>query len=169
MKHVRGDSFAHIDELIASKVLEDLLKENDVMMGGSSMGKGLARAARFYLKRQKERTISEQGDEDLFEETYQPVPEDPFYIVDLGVVVSQVYQWRKCLPRVEPFYAVKSNPDPVIVRTLAILGCSFDCASRKEIEIVQQESKGLSQKPDIIYANPCKGRGHGEFRSTHAF
>ena len=60
----------------------------------------------------------------------------------------------------EPFYAVKRNPDPVIVRTLAILGANFDCASRAEIRLVKQVSQDLSRQPEIIYANPCKARSH---------
>lgn len=78
----------------------------------------------------------------------------------LPVIVSQFYQWRRYFPRVEPFYAVKCNPNPVILQTLAILGCNFDCASRAEIQLVQEASKGLQQLPDIIYANPCKARTH---------
>ena len=67
---------------------------------------------------------------------------------------------RRFFPRIEPFYAVKCNPDPVIVKTLAILGCNFDCASRNEIRLVQEVSKDLPRKPEIIYANPCKARAH---------
>jgi ornithine decarboxylase len=91
------------------------------------------------------------------------INEDPFYIVDLGVVASQLERWRAALPRVIPYYAVKCNPDPVIVQTLALLGCSFDCASRGEISLVQNVSAELPDdvpKPDIIFANPCKGRAH---------
>ena len=59
--------------------------------------------------------------------------EDSFYVVDIGVVISQYYQWRVYFPRVECYYAVKCNPDPVIVRTLAALGAYFDCASHNDI------------------------------------
>jgi diaminopimelate decarboxylase len=63
---------------------------------------------------------------------------------------------------VEPFYAVKCNPDPVILKTLALLGVSFDCASQQEIQMVQSAGReiGLHQCPPIIYANPCKARKH---------
>ena len=54
--------------------------------------------------------------------------------------------------------AVKCNPDPLIVKTLANMGCNFDCASRNEIRLVMESSKDLPYKPDIIYANPCKSR-----------
>ena len=68
--------------------------------------------------------------------------------------------FRKSFPRVEPFYAVKCNPDPVIVRTLAVLGVNFDCASRNEIRLVHELSHDLPRQPDIVFANPCKARAH---------
>jgi len=37
---------------------------------------------------------------------------------------------------VEPFYAMKCNPDPVIIKLLAALGCGFDCATMGEIDTV---------------------------------
>lgn len=56
-----------------------------------------------------------------------------------------------------PFYAVKCNPDPVIVHVLAALGCGFDCASQAEISLVT----GAGVEPDrIVYANPFKNRTH---------
>lgn len=55
---------------------------------------------------------------------------------------------------------LQCNPDPVIVRTLAVLGVNFDCASRNEIRLVQEQSADLPRKPDIIFANPCKARAH---------
>ena len=46
---------------------------------------------------------------------------------------------------VEPFYAVKCNPDPVIVKLLAALGCGFDCATKGEIDLVLN-GLGLREK-----------------------
>src|SRR5689334_250263 len=42
-----------------------------------------------------------------------------FYIIDLGTVFKQYKRWVANLPRVEPFYAIKSSPNPLIVKTLA--------------------------------------------------
>jgi ornithine decarboxylase len=64
---------------------------------------------------------------------------------------------------VEPFYAVKCNPDPVVIRLLATLGCGFDCATMGEIKMVLHEiGPDLSFAPrglgsdKIVYANPAK-------------
>lgn len=49
--------------------------------------------------------------------------------------------------------AIKSNPDPYVLRLLASLGTGFDCASSGEITNVL----GLGVVPSrIIFANPCK-------------
>ena len=146
------------DDVEPSSNLENLLRKNDVLFGGSSIGKGFKTAARNHLKRchVENKQILDHPDLNL---EISPI-EDPFYVVDIGVIISQAYQWRLYFPRVEPFYAVKCNPDPVIVKTLAILGCNFDCASDTEIEIVQNVCADLPRTPEIIYANPCKPQKH---------
>ena len=60
----------------------------------------------------------------------------PFYVVDLGLVARKFVQWNRLFPRVKPFYAVKCNPDPGVVKTLAFMGAGFDCASKAEISQV---------------------------------
>lgn len=56
--------------------------------------------------------------------------EDPFYVVDLGRIVELHTEWTRALPSVRPFYAVKCNEDPALLKTLAALGTGFDCASK---------------------------------------
>lgn len=86
--------------------------------------------------------------------------EDPFYLVDLGVVARQYQKWAECLPRVRPHYAVKAAPDPAMVKLLHMLGAGFDCASKAEIDLV----KAVGVPSDsIIYANPCKLKSHLRF------
>jgi len=85
------------------------------------------------------------------------VEEEPFFIVDLGVIAKKIEQWKTLLPRVEPFYAVKCCPDPVILETMANFGIGFDCASKGEIGLV---SKLRVPVNNIIMANPCKGTTH---------
>ena len=55
---------------------------------------------------------------------------DAFYVCDLGDLVKKHLRWARALPRVTPFYAVKCNNSMSVVRTLASLGCGFDCASK---------------------------------------
>ncbi|CAI2353582.1 unnamed protein product [Caenorhabditis sp. 36 PRJEB53466] len=79
-----------------------------------------------------------------------------FMLVDLDKITERFNLWKRELPMIEPFYAVKCNTDPVLVRILASLGCGFDCASKEEIDIVM--ACGVAAER-IIYANPCKTRG----------
>lgn len=71
--------------------------------------------------------------------------------MDLSAVQARVETWTRLLPRAEPFYAVKCNPDANILQLLTELGCSFDCASRTEIKDVLRCSV---EQRNIIYANP---------------
>jgi ornithine decarboxylase len=79
--------------------------------------------------------------------------EQAFYVVDLGELVRAFTQWQDLLPMVTPFYAIKCNPNPVMLEALASLGVNFDCASEAEIKTVIE----ITQDPTrIIFANPCK-------------
>ncbi|KAJ1343392.1 hypothetical protein BSLG_001982 [Batrachochytrium salamandrivorans] len=55
-----------------------------------------------------------------------PETEDPFFVADLGDIERQHAQWKKLLPRVEPFYAIKCNPNERVLQTLAALNTGFD-------------------------------------------
>jgi ornithine decarboxylase len=87
----------------------------------------------------------------------------PLFIIDHKVLRETYLQFKKYLPRVQAYYAVKSNPHPEIVRTLYKLGASFDVASMPEFEVVHDNIKQLPAKErqdfiwdKIIYANPIK-------------
>ncbi|KAM5544080.1 hypothetical protein V8D89_002266 [Ganoderma adspersum] len=83
----------------------------------------------------------------------EPDAEKAFFVADLSSVYRQHERWKKLLPDIEPFYAVKCNPDPYVLRLLAGLGTGFDCASNNEIK--QVLDVGVSPGR-IIFANPCK-------------
>ncbi|KAJ7782982.1 pyridoxal-dependent decarboxylase [Mycena metata] len=83
-----------------------------------------------------------------------PDAERAFFVADLGQVYAQHLRWRACLPRIQPFYAVKCNPDPYVLRLLGALGAGFDCASNGEIS--QVLAVGGIDPSRIIFANPCK-------------
>ncbi|KAK9237699.1 pyridoxal-dependent decarboxylase [Lipomyces kononenkoae] len=82
-----------------------------------------------------------------------PGGEDPFFVADIGEVYRQHVRWKLNLPRVEPFYAVKCNPDLKVLKLLARLGTGFDCASKKEMDLIMSLGVPASR---IIYAHPCK-------------
>jgi ornithine decarboxylase len=87
----------------------------------------------------------------------------PLFVVDHKVLRENYAQFRKYLPRVQVYYAVKANSDPAIVETFYHEGASFDVASVAEFHIVHELIKHLParQRQDfiwdrIIYANPIK-------------
>ncbi|KAH8986242.1 ornithine decarboxylase [Lactarius hatsudake] len=83
----------------------------------------------------------------------EPDAESAYFVADLSQVYRQHDRWKRLLPEIEPFYAVKCNPDPYVLRLLAALGTGFDCASHGEISQVLR----TDVCPDrIIFANPCK-------------
>ncbi|KNZ80804.1 Ornithine decarboxylase [Termitomyces sp. J132] len=87
-------------------------------------------------------------------EIHQPDAEKAFFVADLSQVYRQHRRWVAALPEVQPFYAVKCNPDPYVIRLLAALGSGFDCASNGEIS--QILNVGGIDSSRIIFANPCK-------------
>ena len=80
--------------------------------------------------------------------------QDPFFVVNLTTLIRKFAEFKRELPNVKPFYAVKCIDDPVILTVLAKLGCGFDCASEKEISKVLKLN--ITHPEKIIFANPCK-------------
>lgn len=78
---------------------------------------------------------------------------DAFHVVNVGFLSDRLQFWRTHLRGIEPFYAIKTNHDPVLVAVLAELGTSFDCASINEVQ--QLRSLGIDPAR-IIFANPRK-------------
>ena len=100
-----------------ASILSSVFKENQVYLGGSAIGKGFRRSARYYLQSIASANAvgsnddaDELGHADLDIDDADLPPEDPFYVLDLGVVVYQYYNWCRHFPRVQPYYAVKCNP-----------------------------------------------------------
>ncbi|KAJ1882133.1 Ornithine decarboxylase, partial [Kickxella alabastrina] len=87
-----------------------------------------------------------------------------FFVGDMGEVQRQFVQWTQLLPRVQPFFAVKCNPDPIVVKCLARLGAGFDCSSIAELQLVLDEGIGAH---NIIYAHPCKPASHVRFAKAN--
>jgi ornithine decarboxylase len=87
----------------------------------------------------------------------------PLFVIDHDELRKNYRQFRRHLPRVQVYFAVKANPDPAIVQTLFEEGASFDVASMPEFMIVHQYIEKMPAKErqqwiwdKIIYANPTK-------------
>jgi ornithine decarboxylase len=87
----------------------------------------------------------------------------PVVIIDHNVLRQNYASFKKHLPKVQAYYAVKANAEPAIIRTLYKAGASFDVASLPEFMLVYENIKHLPAKEQqdfiwdkIIYANPTK-------------
>ncbi|RDD38514.1 Ornithine decarboxylase [Trichoplax sp. H2] len=88
----------------------------------------------------------------------------PFFIANIGDVVDKVNKWRKLMPRIEPFYAIKCNDNLMLLTILHSLGVGFSAVSKNEIEKVIKIGARANQ---IFYSNPCKPRFHLKFAASH--
>jgi ornithine decarboxylase len=86
----------------------------------------------------------------------------PLLVIDHSVIRKNYETFRKFMPRVEPFYAMKANPVPEILKTLYKLGAGFDVASLGEFNVLSNVLEGNKKKKTdfiydkVIYANPVK-------------
>ena len=80
-----------------------------------------------------------------------------FYAFYPHRVWNQVGLWKKYLPFITPHYAIKSNPEPLLIKTLYPHGVKFDCASLQELKLVKEAINiNIDYSDYIVYANPCK-------------
>ncbi len=87
----------------------------------------------------------------------------PVLIIDHDELRRNFRTFRRHLPRVQPYFAVKAGADPAVVRTLFAEGSSFDVASMPEFDLVHENIKKMPARErqqwiwdKIIYANPIK-------------
>jgi ornithine decarboxylase len=87
----------------------------------------------------------------------------PIVVVDHDAVRANYAAFKRHLPRVQAYYAVKANPEPAIIQTMYRAGASFDVASMQEFMLVHGCIERLPAKEQqdfiwdkIIYANPVK-------------
>lgn len=90
--------------------------------------------------------------------------DDTVYVYDLGNTTRLFKAWRAAMPRVIPYYAVKCNPEPALLKLLAALGAGFDCASKAELETVL--ALGV-HRDRTIFAHPCKRPSDLHFARDH--
>jgi ornithine decarboxylase len=87
----------------------------------------------------------------------------PIIVIDHAQIRRNYSEFKKHLPKVQAYFAVKANAEPAIIRTLYKAGASFDVASLPEFMLVYENIKQLPPKEQqdfiwdkIIYANPTK-------------
>lgn len=87
----------------------------------------------------------------------------PVFVIDHKIIRRQYEALRKFLPRVGLYFAIKANPNPEIIKTLAPLNSGFDVASLHEfysvLETVPQKNKKELKSfiyDKIILANTIK-------------
>ncbi|MBN1157533.1 type III PLP-dependent enzyme [Candidatus Woesearchaeota archaeon] len=87
----------------------------------------------------------------------------PLMIVDHNIIRENYKLFKKHLPRIQAYFAVKANPEPAIVKTLFNMGASFDVASIHEFMLVHELIKEMPEQKrhhfiydKIIYANTIK-------------
>ncbi|MCX5748642.1 MAG: type III PLP-dependent enzyme [Candidatus Saganbacteria bacterium] len=89
----------------------------------------------------------------------------PLMLVSKSILKNQYDLFKKHLPGVEPFYAIKANPDPEIIKFFISLGSGFDVASGNEMKLVL----GLGAKPEkVIFANTIKSQKDLEFSGKNS-
>ncbi len=77
----------------------------------------------------------------------------PLFLISKSRLIEQVNRFQTLLPKVRPFYAIKANCHPFVLKTLADLGVGFDVASIQEMKWVLD----LGVSPDrMIFANTVK-------------
>ncbi|MFC1508134.1 type III PLP-dependent enzyme [Candidatus Omnitrophota bacterium] len=77
----------------------------------------------------------------------------PLMLIRRSILEKQYERFRKYLPEVTPYYAIKANSHPQIIKTFVKLGSSFDVASANEMKLVLRLGASPSK---IIFANTIK-------------
>jgi len=87
----------------------------------------------------------------------------PIFIIDHEKIRENYREFKKYMPKIQAYFAVKANSNPEIVKTLLDMGASFDVASMPEFMIVHEFIKDMPAKERqdwiwdrIIYANTIK-------------
>jgi ornithine decarboxylase len=89
----------------------------------------------------------------------------PLFIIDHDVIRKNYRMFKRSLPRVQCYYAVKANSNQEIVKTLFEEGASFDVASYNEFMQVYTYISNFEEKDKyfyiwdkIIFSNTIKDR-----------
>ncbi len=81
----------------------------------------------------------------------------PVLVGDLDLVADNFAQFRRAMPGVRPYYAVKCNSTAEILRTARAQGAGFEIASLGELRMLQEAGVDPA---DVLYSNTVKPVSH---------
>ncbi|KAM3720778.1 Ornithine decarboxylase [Dirofilaria immitis] len=82
---------------------------------------------------------------------------DPFFVMNVEIINDVLENWFKKMPDVKPFYALRCNPDDVLLKVLTQnIDMGLCCSNRYEVEMAMK-IVGVNR---IIYRNPMWTRGN---------
>jgi len=84
-------------------------------------------------------------------------------LVDSDIIRQKTRRFKAAMPRVNPHYAVKANPDERVLKTLIEEGAGFEIASIAELDLLL--SIGVPAA-EIFYSNPMKSRAYLEYAAA---
>jgi ornithine decarboxylase len=86
-----------------------------------------------------------------------PVVTTPYLELDVTAAVDRFVALASTLPGTAVHYALKANPDPVLLAERAAVGCRFDVASPVEVRAALR----AGPLPEtLVYSDPVKRRDH---------
>jgi ornithine decarboxylase len=87
----------------------------------------------------------------------------PVVLIEHDLIRLNCAEFKKHLPKVQPYYAVRANPAPEVIRTLQEAGAGFDVRSLSEFTLCYETIKHLAAgerrdfiRDKVIYTNPVK-------------
>ena len=120
------------------------------------------------LKRSHEKALRRKRQEPGMKDKLQELSRQhgtPLFILDHRKIRENYRIFKKNLPRVQCYYAVKANSHPEIIKTLFDEGSSFDVASYNEFMQIYEYIKHFEEKDKdffiwdkIIFSNTIKDR-----------
>ena len=77
----------------------------------------------------------------------------PLMLISRSVLRAQLDRFRRALPRVEPFFAIKANAHPGVIKTMVSGRAGFDVASAAELDLALAAG---AKAAGVIFANTVK-------------
>ena len=119
----------------------------------------------YFMKGQsREKILSESSQKSILKFIEKNPDSYSFMIYNNDQLNTQILNWRRKLPWIDPFYAIKSNPISPLISDIKKNDLGFDCASKIEIQTVLDLGTSPSK---IVYSNPIKEKSHIAFAAQN--